>query len=86
MGDELEMISENSHGLIEILFRYLPGGTEENPRKPISIADDTASFRSEHLPCTSVERYRQVNLLGAGCCPQADESSPHPRISLLQVY
>jgi hypothetical protein len=50
--------------LIEVLSRHLPGGTEENYETSVRIASVPAEIRTEHIPNTSLERYRYTNLLG----------------------
>jgi hypothetical protein len=43
-------------GLVELLFRKFPGGTEENHEVPVIIASVSADIRTEHFPKTSLER------------------------------
>jgi hypothetical protein len=50
--------------LIEVISQHLPGGTEENYEKPVSVACVSAEIRSEHLRNTRVEPYHHTNLFG----------------------
>jgi hypothetical protein len=45
---------------MEVIFRNLPRGTEENNEKP----QDDVQIRTEDLSNTSQEAYRYSNLLG----------------------
>jgi hypothetical protein len=55
IGRDLE---KSGCGLIEVLSRELPGGTEEIHKKnPVSIVSVPAEAGTEHLPNTSLERY-----------------------------
>jgi hypothetical protein len=49
--------------LIKILSRNFPGETRENS-KSVRITDGPAEVRTEHLPNTNEDRYRQANMLG----------------------
>jgi hypothetical protein len=44
-------------GPTELLYRVLPGGTEEGNRKPVRIACVPTEIRTENLSYTSLERY-----------------------------
>jgi hypothetical protein len=60
-GKDLE--GSSFGGLIEILYRYLPGGTEETCES-LGVGSVSVEIRSKHLPNTNVEYYRYTNLLG----------------------
>jgi hypothetical protein len=49
--------------ITEVLSRNLPGGTENN-ENPVRIATDPPENRTELLPNTSLESYRNTILLG----------------------
>jgi hypothetical protein len=50
MTVELEK-EEAESGVIEVLFRHLAGGTEENNNKPpVTIANGPAEIRAERFP------------------------------------
>jgi hypothetical protein len=48
----------SSSGLIGVLSRNFPGGTEENQETPIMLACVPAEIRNEHVGNTSLELYR----------------------------
>jgi hypothetical protein len=48
-------------GLIEVLFRHLPGGARESSVRTTGVP---AEIRTENYPNTSLERYRYTYLLG----------------------
>jgi hypothetical protein len=41
----------------EVLYRYIPGGSEEN-KEILRIAGVASYIRSEYFPDTGLERYR----------------------------
>jgi hypothetical protein len=60
IGKDLE---GRGHGLIEALYGLLPGGAEEFHENPDKTACDPAEMRTEYLPNTTLERYRQLTPL-----------------------
>jgi hypothetical protein len=50
-------------GLVEVLSRHLPAGTEGN-REDLTIADVLIEIRNDHLRNTGLDRYRYANLFG----------------------
>jgi hypothetical protein len=64
MTDELVRIwKEAVSDIIDVLTRYLSGGTEEQYRRLNRGVGVPAKIRTESLPNTSLQRYRHVNLL-----------------------
>jgi hypothetical protein len=61
--------------LTELLYRDLPGGTEESNRKSVRIAGIPTEIRNEYLSFTSLECYRHANLLGSRVANIASTSS-----------
>jgi hypothetical protein len=61
-------VEGSGRGLIEALFRHLPGGTEKMHEES---QDSVIEIRTEHLPIASQELYSCANLFGltASCDP-----------------
>jgi hypothetical protein len=56
---------ERGRGLVEVLFRYLPGGTEEKPQNTlVKITVVPAKIRTQYLLNTNLKRYSYTDLLG----------------------
>jgi hypothetical protein len=55
MNYELEKdLQRSSIGIIEILFRYLPGGTEKTTKKPSTLRIQSKGLRRDQLVGSSV--------------------------------
>jgi hypothetical protein len=62
-------------GLNEVLYCYLPGGTEENQYKTsVRIAGDPNKIQTKHVLNTSIEHCLYIILFGDGCCKITEES------------
>jgi hypothetical protein len=57
-------LEESDSGLIEVLTRNFPGGTEENHENSIWTAGDPAEIRTEYFLNTNLEHCDYTNLLG----------------------
>jgi hypothetical protein len=55
----------NRNGLIKVLSRHLPGGTEETAAKTASIHSALVEVRIGHLTNTRMGRYHYINLFGS---------------------
>jgi hypothetical protein len=49
LNDRLINLEGSGSGLIEVLSRHLPGGSEGKNEKPIGIADVSVLIRTEHF-------------------------------------
>jgi hypothetical protein len=69
VSNELERIwKEAVTSLLKELSRHSPRGIEKINEKPVRIAGVPTDIRTEHLPNTSLERYRYIDLLGGKRC------------------
>jgi hypothetical protein len=50
-------VEGSGHGLIEVLSRHFPGGTDKSHENTTRISSDPAEIRTEHFLNTSRERY-----------------------------
>jgi hypothetical protein len=63
MNDE-KHLEGSCHDLIEVLSWHLPGGTDENHRKSVMIADAPPEIQTKYFLNASLGHYLQTNLFG----------------------
>lgn len=56
------MLDWKGSGIIELLSRYFPAGSEKTHGKPVRIAGVPVEIRTKFLPNLSLQRYRYTNL------------------------